>query len=64
MAEGTCLNLDVWYLGLRDELGDLLARVKRSYFNVGHPPVGSPRRLQDLIVFLQDLPEARKVQVL
>jgi len=52
------------HLGLRDEQRDLLAGVERSHLNMLHPPVGPPRRLQDLIMLLQDLPETREVQVL
>lgn len=52
------------HLGLRDELCDFLACVKRSHFNVGHPPVSPPRRLQNLVMLLQDLPETCEVQVL
>lgn len=52
------------HLGLRDELCDFLACVKWSHFNMGHPPVSPPRRLQNLIMLLQDLPETCEVQVL
>lgn len=52
------------YLGLRNELGDLLAGVERRHFDVRDPPVGPSRRLEDLIMFLQDLPETGEVQVL
>lgn len=31
---------------------------------MGHPPVSPPRRLQDFVMFLQDLPETCEVQVL
>lgn len=52
------------HLCLRDDLCDLLAGVERGHFNVSHPPVSSPRCLQNLIMFLQDLPETGEVQVL
>ena len=52
------------YLGLRDELGDLLAGVEGGHLHVRDPPVGPPRRVQDLVMLLQDLPETCEVQVL
>lgn len=54
----------VQYLSLRDELGDLLAGVEGGHLHVGHAPVGPPRRLQDLIMLLQDLTETCEVQIL
>lgn len=58
-----CVSLCV-YLSLRDELCDFLARVKWSHFNVGHPPVGPPWCLQNLIMLFKDLPETCEVQIL
>lgn len=52
------------HLGLRDELSDFLACVKWCHFYMDDPPVGPPRRLQNLIMLLQDLPETCEVQVL
>lgn len=52
------------YLGLRDELCDLLAGVERGHFHVGHTPVGSTLCVQNLVMFLQDLPESGEVQIL
>lgn len=52
------------YLGLRNELSDLLAGVEGRHLDVSDPPVGSSRRLKDLIMLLQNLPETGEVQVL
>lgn len=49
---------------LRDEWCYFLACVKWSHFDMGHPPVGPSGRLQNLVMLLQDLPEACDVQVL
>ena len=54
----------IQYLSLRDELGNLLAGVEGGHLHVGHAPLGSPRRLQDLIMLLQDLTETCEVQIL
>ena len=52
------------YLGLRDELGDLLAGVEGGHLHVGHAPVRPTGRVQDLVMLLQDLTEPGEVQVL
>lgn len=57
---GVCAH----YLRFRDELRDFLACVKWSHFNMGHPPVSPPRRLQNLVMLLQDLPETCEIQIL
>ena len=60
-----CVRACAWrYLRLGDELGDLLAGVERGHLHVGHPPVGPPRGVQDLVMLLQDLAETSEVQVL
>lgn len=52
------------HLCLRDELRDLLAGVERRHLHVSHTPVGPAWRIQDLVMFLQDLAETGEVQVL
>lgn len=52
------------YLCLRNELRDLLAGVEGRHLDVSNPPVGPARRLEDLIMLLQNLPETGEVQVL
>lgn len=52
------------HLCLRDKLVDLLAGVEGSHLHLGHPPLRPPRRLQVLVMLLQDLAESSEVQVL
>lgn len=54
----------VSHLCLRNELCDLLAGVEGRHLDVSDPPIGPSRRLEDLIMLLQDLPETGEVQVL
>lgn len=54
----------VAHLSLRDELRDLLASVEGRHFHVSHTPVGPAGRIQNLVMFLQDLTETGEIQIL